>query len=78
MKAYLARDEDGVLYLYYSPPLKNRMKGMWIDKDMPILKVEELFFDESYFASVQWEDDEPTEVDYWPNYEDDMQYIKLK
>lgn len=51
---------------------------MWIGKDMPILKVEELFFDEGYFDNVKWEDKEPTEVDWWPNYEDDMQYIKQK
>ena len=43
-----------------------------------ILRVQELFFDEGYFNNVKWEDEEPTEVEYWPNYEDDMQYIKLK
>ena len=78
MKAYAARDKDGELYLYFDPPLKDKRRGQWIDKDMPILRVCELFFDEGYFDMVTWEDEQPAEVDYWPNYEDDMQYITLK
>lgn len=49
MKAYVARDKDSELYLYFDPPLKDKRRGQWIDKDMPILRVCELFFDEGYF-----------------------------
>lgn len=32
MKAYVARDKDGELYLYFDPPLKDKRRGQWIGR----------------------------------------------
>lgn len=77
MRAWVARDKDGSLWLYFDKPLKSKVSGFWADKDMPAKEVHEEFFVDGYFNSVQWEDEEPTECEYWPWREEDRQYINL-
>ena len=58
MKAFLARDLDGSLFLY-SPNLPIKMKEIWVkaySKD--ILST----INQNLFPEVKWEDEEPTEI----------------
>ena len=56
LKVWIARDEDGELYLYFSHPIKG--KSAWRSLDCDI----EVGLDRSNFPSVKWEDEEPTEA----------------
>ena len=64
MKAWLARDFDGVLYLYYGrKPKKNLKTGRWSNgsslcKGVPSYTGEDVYS----HTDVQWTDYEPTEV----------------
>lgn len=53
-KVWLARDEDGKLYVYKRRPSK--VDNMWISSDI------ELELHGDCFPSVKWEDEEPTEA----------------
>lgn len=58
MKAFIARDSDGGLYLYYSnPPIKS--EEIWVSLYTPrnTFKIDDMLFPE-----VKWEDEEPTEI----------------
>ncbi len=59
MKYYVARDENGNLYLYNSYPTKDTKAGYWYlyseDETTPLNK--------SDFPEVKWSDKEPTEVE---------------
>ena len=58
MKAFLARDSDDGLYLYYSsPPIKS--EEIWVSLYTPrnTFKI-----DNDLFPKVKWEDEEPTEI----------------
>ena len=58
MKAFLARDSDGGLYLYYSNlPIKS--EEIWVSLYTPrnTFKI-----DNDLFPEVKWEDEEPTEI----------------
>ena len=58
MKAFIARDSDGGLYLYYSnPPIKS--EEIWVSLYTPrnTFKI-----DNNLFPEVKWEDEEPTEI----------------
>lgn len=58
MKAFLARDLDGRLFLYYpNPPIK--IKKVW-----EITAMSDNIFMIGYdlFPEVKWEDKEPTEI----------------
>lgn len=58
MKAFIARDSDGGLYLYYSnPPIKS--EEIWL----PLYTPRNTFkIDNDLFPEVKWEDEEPTEI----------------
>ena len=55
LKAWVARDEDGSLYMYTDKPRKRRYK--WYAPKVGYVKL-----DDSLFPEVQWSDEEPTKV----------------
>ena len=55
LKAWVARDEDGMLFLYLSKPIN--FEGRWIPTDNKFTVMNEQLFPE-----VQWSDEEPTRV----------------
>lgn len=63
LKVWIARDEDGALYLYFIHPFKSKSKREW---RMPDFHNEDGVgakrIDSDLFPSVQWEDEEPTEA----------------
>lgn len=60
---WVARDEDGSLYLYGFEPTRNDIDGTWYDWDDGD-RYEIISLDESLpqFRDLKWEDD-PVEVD---------------
>ena len=56
LKAWVARDENGMLYLYLAKPRKNQSK--WL----PNIRFEFIELSRESFPEVKWEDEEPTEV----------------
>lgn len=61
LKVWIARDEDGGLYIYFIHPLKR--KGEWRLLDFHNEDgVGAKRIDSNLFPSVQWEDEEPTEA----------------
>ena len=61
LKVWMARDEDGKLYVYFIHPFKG--KSEW---RLPDFHIEDGIgakrIDSDPFPSVQWEDEEPTEA----------------
>lgn len=55
LKAWVARDYDGSLYMYSDKPKKKSY--FW---HAP--KVGYMLLDDSLFPEVKWEDEEPTEI----------------
>ena len=55
LKAWVARDEDGMIYLYFAKPLK--YDGRWIPTSHRFNVM-----NEELFPEVQWSDEEPTEL----------------
>ena len=55
IKAWVARDKDGMLYLYTAKPQK--MSDYWNST-----KVGYMNLDDSLFPEVQWSDEEPKEI----------------
>ena len=58
LEAWVARDEDGMLYLYLAKPRKNQSK--WL----PNIRFEFIELSRESFPEVKWEDEEPTEVTF--------------
>ena len=56
LKAWVARDKNGMLYLYLAPPRKNQSK--WL----PNIRCDYIELSRESFPEVQWEDEEATEV----------------
>lgn len=57
IKVWIARDEDGELYAYFSHPFK--VKNVW----RPLYDyIDAIKLERSNFPSVKWEDEEPTEA----------------
>lgn len=56
LKAWVARDKDGMLYLYLAKPRKNQSK--WL----PNIRFDFIELSREFFPEVKWEDEEPTEV----------------
>lgn len=56
---YLARDKNGVLYVYTKKPTKNRMFhiGTWSCYDEDSKHMTLVMYDD-WFKSIKWEDDE--------------------
>ena len=57
LKAWVARDENGMLYLYLAKPRKNQSK--WL----PSIRPDYIKMDSNLFPEVKWEDEEPTEME---------------
>ena len=55
LKAWVARDEDGSLYMYPDKPKKRSYN--WYANKVGYMKLED-----SLFTEVQWSDEEPTEI----------------
>ena len=55
VKVWLVRDKDGSLWLYPSVPIRDENDDILFCNAIAQL-------DSSYFPSVKWEDDEPTEA----------------
>ena len=52
LEAWVARDKDGMLYLYTAKPQK--MSDSWYADKVGYVKL-----DDSFFSEVQWSDEEP-------------------
>ena len=55
LEAWVARDKDGILYLYTAKPQK--MSDSWYADKVGYVKL-----DDSFFSEVQWSDEEPKEI----------------
>ena len=55
IEAWVARDDDGSLYMYTAKPKKRSYN--WYAPKVGYVKL-----DDSLFPEVQWSDEEPTEV----------------
>lgn len=55
LKAWVARDEDGSLYMYPYKPKKRSYN--WYANKVGYMKLED-----SLFTEVQWSDEEPTQI----------------
>lgn len=58
LKAWVARDKDGMLYLYLAKPRKSQSK--WL----PNIRFEFIELSRESFHEVKWEDEEPTELTF--------------
>ena len=58
LEAWVARDENGMLYLYLAKPKKYKSK--WY----PNIRSDYFEIDRKCFTEVKWEDEEPTEVTF--------------
>ena len=56
LEAWVARDDNGDLYLYLAKPRKSQWT--W----MPNIRAEFIELSRESFPEVKWEDEEPTEV----------------
>ena len=56
LKAWVARDEDGSLYMYTDKPKKRR--DNWYAAKFGYMKL-----NDSLFPEVQWSDEEPKEIE---------------
>ena len=56
LKAWVARDEDGSLYMYTDKPQK--MRDNWYAPKVGYVKL-----DDSLFPEVQWSDEEPKGIE---------------
>ena len=56
IKAWVARDKDGMLYLYLAKPRKHQSK--WL----PNIRFNFIELSRDSFPEVKWVDEEPTEV----------------
>lgn len=58
LEAWVARDKDGMLYLYLVKPRKSQSK--WL----PNIRSDYFGIDRECFPEVKWEDEEPTELTF--------------
>lgn len=58
---WVARDEDGGLYLFTRKPYKSDVVGAWVAKSFDHKKVCQKI-DNKLLPEVRWEDEDPTEV----------------
>ena len=59
MKLYIARDDNGDLYLYSVKPTKSISDGCWYDTESGL----SIYLETNKFPEVKWEDEEPTEAE---------------
>lgn len=60
MKAWIAKDRDGVSYLHFNKPFKAMEAGIW-SGDHPFAPIEDNDIPVDIFP--QWKDSEPIEVE---------------
>ena len=58
IKAWVARDKDGMLFLYLAKPRKYQRK--WL----PNIGADYFEINRELFPEVKWEDEEPTELTF--------------
>ena len=58
LKAWVARDKDGMLYLYLAEPRKSHSK--WL----PNIRADYFEINRELFPEVKWEDEDPTELTF--------------
>lgn len=58
LKAFVARDKDGMLFLYLKKPVK--MSEQWSH----FYNLDFLILDDRLFPEVKWEDEEATELTF--------------
>ena len=58
LEAWVAREKDGMLYLYAAKPRKYQSK--WL----PNIRADYFEIDRELFPEVKWEDEEPTELTF--------------
>ena len=69
LKAWVARDKDGSLYMYPNKPKKH--SDYWYAPEVGCTKL-----DDSLFPEVQWSDEEPKEIRL--SIRDNMEKSKIK
>ena len=69
LEAWVARDKDGMLYLYNAKPQK--MRNSWYADIVGYVRL-----DDSFFSEVQWSDEEPKEIKL--SIRDNMEKSKIK
>ena len=69
LEAWVARDEDGMLYLYLAKPRKT--SDYWNAPEFGYMKL-----DDSLFPELQWSDEEPKEIRL--SIRDNMEKSKIK
>lgn len=57
--AWTARDENGILFIYISKPIKDKSTGAWYNPEDYGIGITE----NNDFPQVKWEDEEPTKVE---------------
>jgi hypothetical protein len=62
---WVARDEDGALWLYKEKPERNEKAGVFIARKNGIVSLGIVLLDERMFGELEWED-EPMEVEIKP------------
>ena len=62
---WVARDEDGALWLYKEKPERSENAGVFIARKNGIVSMEIILLDERMFGELEWEDD-PMEVEMKP------------
>ena len=70
LEAWVARDKDGMLYLYAAKPRKYQSK--WL----PNIRADFFEIDRELFPEVKWEDEEPTEIEI--SIRNNMEKSKIK
>ena len=70
LEAWVARDENGMLYLYLAKPKKYKSK--WY----PNIRSDYFEIDRKCFPEVKWEDEEPTEIEI--SIRNNMEKSKIK
>ena len=58
LKAWVAMDKNGMLYMYLAKPRKNQSK--WL----PNIRFDFIELSRELFPEVKWEDEEPTELTF--------------
>lgn len=69
LKAWVARDYDGRLYMYSAQPKKKRV--FWHASEVGFMKI-----DDSLFPEVQWSDEEPKKIEL--SIRNNMENSKIK
>ena len=69
LEAWVARDDDGSLYMYTAKPKKT--SNFWHAPKVGYVKL-----DDSFFSEVQWSDGEPKEIRL--SIRDNMEKSKIK